>query len=95
MEKWLIANPVPFNSTSCNKDLNGGYGTVDNIGSSIISRLLGRIKKKSIKLPVLSLGYISAILSLKELRQVTPRILLKLKIISYLITFLLALYIVL
>tara|TARA_Y100001968_G_scaffold330638_1_gene383050 strand:+ start:6461 stop:7828 length:1368 start_codon:yes stop_codon:yes gene_type:complete len=61
---WLIANPIPHKSTSCNKDLNGGYGTCDEIGDSLSSKILAKIKKRSIKLPVLSLAYISS--SLKE-----------------------------
>ena len=65
MKKWLIANPLPTNATSCNKDLNSGYGTIDNIGSSVISRILGKVKKKNIKLPVLALGYVAAILKTK------------------------------
>ena len=43
---WLIANPIPNKATSCNKDLNGGYGTLDEIGESISSRLLSFAKKK-------------------------------------------------
>ena len=31
---WLISNPIPNTSTSCNKDLNGGYGTWDKIGNN-------------------------------------------------------------
>ena len=65
MKRWLIANPLPTNATSCNKDLNSGYGTIDNIGSSVISRILGKVKKKNIKLPVLALGYVAAILKTK------------------------------
>ena len=37
---WLISNPIPNSSTSCNKDLNGGYGTWDKIGNNIISRFI-------------------------------------------------------
>ena len=43
---WLISNPLPDSSTSCNKDLNGGYGTWDKIGDNLISKLIGRAKKK-------------------------------------------------
>ena len=62
---WLIANPLPTRSTSCNKDLNGGYGTCDKIGDSILAKLIARFKGRAIKLPVLSLSYISSILKLK------------------------------
>ena len=59
---WLISNPLPDYSTSCNKDLNGGYGTWDKIGDNLISKLIARAKKRNIKLPVLCLGYIQKII---------------------------------
>ncbi len=62
---WLICNPLPNTLTSCNKDLNGGYGTWDKIGNSLISKFIARSKKNNIKIPVLCLGYISAILEEK------------------------------
>ena len=43
---WLISNPIPESETSCNKDLNGGYGTWDKIGKNIISKFIARAKKK-------------------------------------------------
>tara|TARA_B100000579_G_C22627306_1_gene754837 strand:+ start:27 stop:704 length:678 start_codon:yes stop_codon:yes gene_type:complete len=64
-ESWLIANPIPNDRTSCNKDLNGGYGTCDEIGDSLFAKVLAKIKKKSIKLPVLTLAYITSILKSK------------------------------
>ncbi len=63
--KWLICNPLPNTSTSCNKDLNGGYGTWDKIGNNLISKFIARSKKNNIKIPVLCLGYIRAILKEK------------------------------
>ena len=42
---WLISNPIPDSPTSCNKDLNGGYGTWDKIGNNPISRIIARLKK--------------------------------------------------
>ena len=62
---WLIANPLPTLSTSCNKDLNGGYGTCDKIGDSTLAKIIARFKGRSVKLPVLSLSYISSLLKLK------------------------------
>tara|TARA_S200000501_G_C20599844_1_gene645395 strand:- start:303 stop:491 length:189 start_codon:yes stop_codon:yes gene_type:complete len=47
---WLISNPIPNTSTSCNKDLNGGYGTWDKIGNNLLSKFIARLKKKNIKL---------------------------------------------
>ena len=59
---WLISNPLPVSNTSCNKDLNGGYGTWDRIGDNFISKLIAKAKKSNIKLPVLCLGYIQKII---------------------------------
>lgn len=65
MSSWLIANPIPDTSHCCNKDLNGGYGTLDKVGNNLYSNFLSRAKKKYIKLPVLSLAYLSSILKSK------------------------------
>lgn len=62
---WLLCNPLPNTSTSCNKDLNGGYGTWDKIGNNLISKFIAKSKKNNIKIPVLCLGYIRAILEEK------------------------------
>lgn len=51
--------------SAMNKDLNGGFGTRDHYGDSITSRLLMKIKKKGVKLPVISLAYLQAILKIK------------------------------
>ena len=64
---WLISNPLPNGSTSCNKDLNGGYGTWDKIGENLISKLIGRAKKNNIKLPVLCLSYIHNIIESNDI----------------------------
>ena len=65
---WLISNPLPDSSTSCNKDLNGGYGTWDKIGENLISKLIARAKKSNIKLPVLCLGYIQKIIESNDIQ---------------------------
>ena len=65
---WLISNPLPDSSTSCNKDLNGGYGTWDRIGDNLISKLIARAKKSNIKLPVLCLGYIQKIIESNDIK---------------------------
>ena len=67
---WLISNPIPESETSCNKDLNGGYGTWDKIGNNIFSKFIARAKKDNIKLPVLCLGYIRAILHEKNIDSI-------------------------
>ena len=59
--KILIANPIQ-KQRGCNKDLNGGYGTQDDIGDSLLSRLISRKRKDLVKIPVLALADISAIL---------------------------------
>ena len=68
-EQTLLINPLPNTLTSTNKDLNGGYGTSDQIGSNLFSRILGYAKKRNIKIPVLCLGYISSILNQKEIKN--------------------------
>ena len=48
--------------SAMNKDLNGGFGTKDYYGDSLTSRLLMWIKKKGVRLPVISLAHLQAIL---------------------------------
>src|SRR5215216_2271453 len=48
--------------SAMNKDLNGGYGTKDRYGTSLTSRLLMWVKKKGVRLPIISLAYLQAIL---------------------------------
>ena len=76
---WLISNPIPKSETSCNKDLNGGYGTQDKIGKNIISKFIARAKKNNIKIPVLCLGYIRAILDKKNIDSIYSESLLNSK----------------
>lgn len=45
-----------------NKDLSGGFGTSSNFGKSFFSKALIKIKKDSVKVPILMLGYLSRIL---------------------------------
>jgi len=56
---------VRTRKTAINKDLAGGFGTASNYGKSLPSRALAWIKRSSVRLPVLSLGYIAAILKEK------------------------------
>lgn len=44
-----------------NKDLAGGMGTFSAFGSSFTSRLISFVKKKKIKLPIISFAYLQAI----------------------------------
>lgn len=64
----LLINPLPNVITSVNKDLNGGYGTKDEIGKNLLSKLLGYGKKRNIKIPVLCMGYIASILKSKNIK---------------------------
>ena len=66
-KSWLIANPIPNSLASCNKDLNGGYGTWDVIGKSIFSKFLA-YSKKEYKNSILCLAYIASILEAKSLK---------------------------
>jgi len=50
---------------SMNKDLAGGMGTFSNLGSSWFSKILGKIKQRYIKIPVLAFAYLQAILKTK------------------------------
>ena len=43
------------------KDLSGGYGTSSKFGESFFSQFLIRMKRRSVNVPTLSLGYLSAI----------------------------------
>jgi len=45
-----------------NKDLNGGFGTADNYGNSLTSKIIKLIKKRSIKLPIISFAFLQSIL---------------------------------
>ena len=44
-----------------NKDLNGGFGTADDYGNSFTSKIIQSLKKKSIKLPIVSFAFLQAI----------------------------------
>ena len=44
-----------------NKDLNGGFGTADDLGDSLFLRLLKIIRKRSTKLPIMSFAFLQAI----------------------------------
>lgn len=45
-----------------NKDVMGGYGMVARLGDSYLAKILEKSKKKSVNMPVSTLGYFSAIL---------------------------------
>lgn len=45
-----------------NKDLNGGFGTADDYGNSFSSRIVQIIKKKLVRLPIISFAFLQAVL---------------------------------
>tara|TARA_B100001250_G_C19806758_1_gene793691 strand:- start:1806 stop:3125 length:1320 start_codon:yes stop_codon:yes gene_type:complete len=53
------------NNRSINKDLNGGYGTSDNFGTSIFAKSLNLIRSKAVNIPILTFVYIATILKNK------------------------------
>ena len=59
-----IALILPINKnkdTAMNKDLNGGFGTCDEYGDSVSSRIIKFIKQRSVRLPVISFAFLQAI----------------------------------
>ena len=47
--------------SAMNKDLNGGFGTRDYYGDSLTSKLLMRLKKRGVRLPILTMANLQAI----------------------------------
>lgn len=60
--KIAIINVPNKTKFSMNKDLAGGIGQTWDLGNSLFSRILAKVRKNSVNLPVLSLAYIQAIL---------------------------------
>ena len=58
----LIQVTNPSNRSAVNKDLKGGFGTKDHYGDSFISKMLMRVKKKTVRLPIIGLAHLQAIL---------------------------------
>ena len=52
----------PAYKSVANKDLNGGFGTKDHYGNSFTSKILMRVKKKGVRLPIIGLAFLQAIL---------------------------------
>jgi len=55
----------PAYKSVANKDLNGGFGTKDHYGNSFTSKILMRVKKKGVRLPIIGLAFLQAILKEK------------------------------
>lgn len=64
--KIAIVNVInKYKKVSINKDLNGGFGTADTYQNTFYEKIIGFIKKKSIKLPIISLAFLLSILKEK------------------------------
>lgn len=50
-----------------NKDLNGGFGTADSYTKRWPEKIIGMIKRKNIRLPIISLGFLMGILKQKNI----------------------------
>jgi len=44
-----------------NKDLNGGFGTADDLGDRFTTRILMKLKKENIRLPIISFAFLQAL----------------------------------
>jgi len=56
-----LLNPIPLRRGAVNKDISGGFGTVSDFGDSPVARTLTWLKRRGVRYPVLSLGYIAAL----------------------------------
>ncbi len=60
--KIALVHPVNKEKNyAMNKDLNGGFGTADDYGNSFTSRIIKLIKKRSIRLPIISFAFLQAL----------------------------------
>lgn len=55
----------PNIQSAASKDLNGGFGTRDHYGESFTSKILMKVKKRGVRIPVISLAFLQAILKEK------------------------------
>lgn len=65
---WHIALVNVVNeSKKCamNKDLNGGFGTADDYGNSVASKLISLVKWRVVRIPILSMAFLQALLKEK------------------------------
>ncbi len=68
LKKFNIALVNVINKTkdyAMNKDLNGGFGTADDYGNSLTSKIIQFLKKKSIKLPIICFAFLQSLLKEK------------------------------
>lgn len=47
---------------SMNKDLNSGFGTADDFGNSLTSRIIKLIRRKAVQIPILSFAFLQSVL---------------------------------
>lgn len=58
----VLLNAMPSRRGAVNKDISGGFGTVSDFGDTPTARLLTWIKRRGVRYPILSLGYVAALL---------------------------------
>jgi len=56
-----VVNVVSKARTAMNKDLNGGFGTSDSYSGSVFEKVISVVKRRSIRLPIISLAYLMGI----------------------------------
>jgi len=59
--KAALLNPMPRRRGVVNKDISGGFGTVSDFGDSPVARTLTWLKRRGVRYPVLSFGYVAAL----------------------------------
>ena len=52
-----------------NKDLNGGFGTADDLGDRFTTRILMKLKKENIRLPIISFAFLQALFKNAGMRK--------------------------
>ncbi len=57
-----LLNAVPSRRGAVNKDISGGFGTVSDFGDTPTARALTWLKRRGVRYPILSLGYVAALL---------------------------------
>ena len=65
----LVSVLNPRKKHPINKDLNGGLGTGDTIGTSWSSKLIQFMRKKTNRLPIIAFAHLHAIFEEKEVRN--------------------------
>ncbi|HTL92577.1 MAG TPA: radical SAM protein, partial [Steroidobacteraceae bacterium] len=56
-----LLNAMPSRRGAVNKDISGGFGTVSDFGDTPTARALTWLKRRGVRYPILSLGYVAAL----------------------------------